>query len=86
MQQDENTLHAGVAAVQVMKAMFIFTSAPNKLSEEILRLVQIAISRLRERISKNHCCNDEATIMTVVFLTHLAVSEWSPIYDLYPLT
>jgi hypothetical protein len=78
MQQDEDALHAGVAAVQVMKGMFTSACAPNKLSEEVLRLVLIAISRLRERIARKNSCNDEVTIMTVVFLTHLAVSAKHP--------
>ncbi len=74
MQQDEDALHAGVAAVQVMRGMFVSACAPNQLSEDILRLVHIAISRLRERIARDDYCNDEVTIMTIVFLTHLAVS------------
>jgi hypothetical protein len=76
MQQDEDALHAGVAAVQVMKGMFV-SACPcpaDTLPEDILRLVHIAISRLRERIGRNDSCNDDVTIMTVVFLTHLAVS------------
>ena len=59
-----------------MKSMFVSASASNKLSKEILRLVQIAISRLRERISRNDSCNDEVMIMTVVLLAHLAIGDW----------
>ncbi|KIW64144.1 hypothetical protein PV04_09099 [Phialophora macrospora] len=76
MQQDEVALHAGVAAVQVMKGMFI-SACPcpaDILPEDILRLVHIAISMLRQRIARNDSCNDDVTIMTVVFLTHLAMA------------
>ena len=73
MQREEDALHAGVAAVQVMRGIFTSTSPANKLPEDILRLIQIAISRLRDRITRNDCCNVEVTIMMVVFLTHMAV-------------
>lgn len=74
MQQDEDALHAGVAAVQVMKGMFMSPCAANRLPEDILALVHVAISKLRLRIAKNEFINDEVTIMVVVFLAHLAVS------------
>lgn len=74
MQQDEDALHAGVAAVQVMKGMFMSPCTANRLPEDILALVHVAISKLRVRIAKDECSNDEVTIMVVLFLAHLAVS------------
>ncbi|KIY01689.1 uncharacterized protein Z520_01826 [Fonsecaea multimorphosa CBS 102226] len=71
--QDEDALHAGVAAMQVVRGTFLSSSSQSGLSEEVLRFVQIAISKLRERIARHNYCNDDATIIIVLFLTHLAM-------------
>ncbi|OQU99091.1 Fungal specific transcription factor domain-containing protein [Cladophialophora immunda] len=71
--QDEDALHAGVAAMQVIRGTFLSSCSQNGPSEEVLRFVQIAISKLRRRIAGHDFCNDDATIMTVLFLAHLAM-------------
>ncbi|OAP65783.1 hypothetical protein AYL99_01755 [Fonsecaea erecta] len=72
--QDEDAFHAGVAAMQVLRDAFVSSCSQDGPSAGVLRFVQIAISKLRDRIARHDRCNDDATIMTVLFLAHLAMA------------
>ena len=71
---DEDVLHAGVAVMQVVRDVYRSSFKDTGPSEQVLRFVQIALSRLRQRISRQDYTNDNGSIMAVLFMCHLSVS------------
>lgn len=72
--QTEDALHAGVAVMSIVRASFISLMQGNGISAEALRFVQVAMSKVRQRIAKHETWDDDASIISVTFLAHLSVS------------
>ena len=73
--REEEALHAGVALIQVVRDVERPSYKETGPSKQALRFVQVAISKLRERISRQEYINDDGSIMAVAWLCHLSVCK-----------
>jgi len=76
--REEVALHAGVALVNMIRDVFRPTFRDTGPSKHVIRLIQIAISKLRQHIDDQQAhINDDASIVAALFLGHMAVSPRS---------
>ncbi|EXJ53632.1 uncharacterized protein A1O5_13083 [Cladophialophora psammophila CBS 110553] len=68
----EVALHAGVAVVNMVRDVFRSDFHRTGPSAQVLRLIQVAISKLRQHITAEPVVNDDGAIIAVLFLGHMA--------------
>lgn len=74
--REEVSLHAGIAVVNMVRDVFSPDFRETGPSRRSLRLIEVAICKLRQHIEKSvdGYISDDASIVAAMFLGHMAVS------------